>query len=91
VPRRIALGNFRLCGVLLNYASDSLVQTLKQAMGWNVAPRELGAHIHREIIELVRTKAVRPVVGRTAEFDELPEALEAMARRATTGRTIVTV
>ena len=91
VPRRIALGNFKLCGVLLNYASDTMVQTLKQAMGWNVAPRELGVRISREIVELVRSKAVRPVVGRTVPFDELPAAMEAMAHRATTGRTIVMV
>lgn len=91
VPRRIALGNFKLCGVLLNYAGDTMVQTIKQAMGWNVAPRKLGVRINREIVELVRSKEVRPVVGRTVQFDQLPAAVEAMARRATTGRTIVMV
>jgi NADPH2:quinone reductase len=89
VPRRVALGNFKLCGVLLNYADEPLVQTLKQALGWNIAPRDLGERINGEIIELVRTKAVRPVVGATAPFEELPGAVQAMARRATTGRSIV--
>jgi NADPH:quinone reductase len=91
VPRRIALGNFKLCGVLLNYAGDDMVQTIKQAMGWNVARRELGERITREIVELVRAKSIRPVIGATVSFDQLPAAVDAMARRETTGRTIVMV
>ena len=91
VPRRIALGNLKLCGVLLNYQSGPMVQTLKQALGWNVAPRQLGERITREVVELVRTKAVRPVVGRTVSFEDLPAAVEAMAARATIGRTVVMV
>ncbi|HEX6312583.1 MAG TPA: zinc-binding dehydrogenase [Acidimicrobiia bacterium] len=91
VPRRIALGNFKLCGVLLNYQNETMVPSIKQAMGWNVAPRELGVRISGEIVELVRSKTVRAVVGRTVPFGELPAAVEAMAARATTGRTIVTV
>ena len=91
VPRRIALGNFKLCGVLLNYAGDDMVQTIKQAMGWNVARRDLGERITREIVELVRAKAIRPVIGTTVPFDQLPAAVDAMARRETTGRTIVMV
>lgn len=90
VPRRVALGNFKLCGVLLNYAQDPMVKTIKQAMGWNVAPRELGERIQGEIVELVLGGSVRAVVGQTVPFDELPTAIDAMARRATTGRTIVT-
>jgi NADPH2:quinone reductase len=89
VPRRLALGNFKLCGVLLNYADDGIVHMLKQAMGWNVAPRDLGERISHEIVELVQSGAVRPVVGQTVPFDELPRAVEAMAARETTGRTIV--
>ena len=91
VPRRVALGNFKLCGVLLNYAQDSMLHTIKQAMGWNVAPRELGERISVEIVELVRNGSVRAVVGQTVPFDELPAAIDAMARRATTGRTVVTL
>jgi len=34
VPRRIALGNFKLCGVMLNYAGDEMIQVMKSAMGW---------------------------------------------------------
>jgi NADPH2:quinone reductase len=89
VPRRVLLGNFKLCGVLLNYTTDSMIEMLKRAMGWNVAPRELGVRIMSEIVELVRSGAVRPVIGREVPFDQLPAAVDAMAKRETTGRTIV--
>jgi len=91
VPRRVALGNFKLCGVMLNYAGDDMVQMLKSAMGWNVAPTSLGARITNEVVELVRAGAVRAVVGQVVGFEELPSLMDAMANRRTTGRAIVTV
>lgn len=91
VPRRIAMGNFKLCGVLLNYTSDDMIAMLKGAMGWNVAPTSLGRRATSEILELVRSGAVRPVVGSTPSFDQLPQAITEMAGRATVGRVIVTV
>ena len=53
VPRRIALGNLKLCGVLLAYQPPEMVEMVKTAMGWNFAPAELGAKIMREIVDLV--------------------------------------
>ncbi|MCU1462957.1 MAG: alcohol dehydrogenase [Acidimicrobiales bacterium] len=91
VPRRIALGNFKLCGVMLNYAGDEMMQIVKSAMGWNVAPTSLGARITRDVVELVRSGAVRAVVGQVVDFEELPSLMDAMANRHTTGRAIVTV
>ncbi len=91
VPRRIALGNFKLCGVMLNYAGNDMVQMMKSAMGWNVAPTSLGARINEQVIELVRSGAVRAVVGQVVGFEELPGLMDAMANRRTTGRAIVTV
>jgi NADPH2:quinone reductase len=91
VPRRIALGNFKLCGVMLNYAGDDMVQMIKTGMGWNVAPTDLGAQITRDVVDLVRRGAVRPVVGDVVPFEELPALMDAMADRRTTGRAIVTV
>src|SRR4051795_4421502 len=35
VPRRVALGNLKLCGVLLAYAQPEMSEMLKTAMGWN--------------------------------------------------------
>ena len=91
VPRRVALGNLKLCGVLLNYQSDDMIDVIKQAMGWNVAPRALGERATEEIVELVRSGAVRAVVGSAPPFEELPAALAAMASRATVGRVVVAV
>jgi len=89
VPRRVAAGNFKLCGVLLAYAPDGMARMLKKGMGWNFVSDQLGKKITREIVELVLAKKVRPVIGRVVEFDEIPAAIEAMANRATVGRTIV--
>jgi NADPH2:quinone reductase len=89
VPRRVALGNLKLCGVLLAYATPEMSELVKDAMGWNFASAELGATIAREIVALVLAGNVKPVVGNIATFEELPAAMEAMANRKTTGRTIV--
>jgi NADPH:quinone reductase len=89
VPRRIAAGNFKLCGVLLSYADRERSTMVKQMMGWNLPSDELGAEINRHIVDLVKAKRIRAVVGRVASFDDVPSAIEAMANRETVGRTIV--
>src|ERR1700722_828645 len=67
VPRRIALGNFKLCGVLLAYQAPDALEFLKTGMGWNFAPQELGRRIMSEVNELVLTHKVRPVVGQVVD------------------------
>ena len=89
VPRSLSAGNFRLCGVMLAYASETVAPLMKRGMGWNFVPAATGARIMEEINELVQAGSLRAVVGREARFEELPEALHALAHRGTTGRTIV--
>ncbi|HEV7527183.1 MAG TPA: zinc-binding dehydrogenase [Acidimicrobiia bacterium] len=89
VPRRIMLGNLKLCGVLLGYQSPEMAEMLKTAMGWNFASADLGQRIMGEIVDLVVAGRIKPVVGKTISFDEIPVAIEAMANRETIGRTIV--
>ena len=89
VPRRVALGNLKLCGVLLAYQPPEVAEFLKTAMGWNFAPAELGQRIMGEIVELVLSQRIKPVVGQVVSFDDLPIAIDAMAGRETVGRTIV--
>jgi NADPH2:quinone reductase len=89
VPRRIALGNFKLCGVLLAYAQPAMADMLKTAMGWNFASDALGERIMREIVELAQARKIRPVVGQTIAFADIPAAIEAMENRETTGRIVV--
>jgi len=91
VPRRIALGNFKLCGVLLAYAQPDMAHLVKTAMGWNFASDQLGATIMREIVTRVVAGEIRAVVGEVVAFEDLPDAIDAMANRATIGRTIVKV
>ncbi|MGZ4690303.1 MAG: zinc-binding dehydrogenase [Acidimicrobiia bacterium] len=91
VPRRVALGNFKLCGVLLAYADESMAQLVKTAMGWNFASGQLGETIMREIVQLAQTDQIHPVVGSVVDFEDIPAAVEALANRETTGRTIAMV
>ena len=88
VPRRLALGNLKLCGVLLSYQEPEALDFLKRGMGWNFVPRALGARITEEVVSLVLAERVRPVIGRVVGFEEIPAAIDAMARRETIGRTI---
>ncbi len=89
VPRRLALANAKLCGVLLAYAPEEMASMLKRGMGWSFVPAALGVEIHARIVERVLAGRVRPVVGSVVGFDELPAAIEAMGNRETVGRTVV--
>ncbi len=91
VPRRLAFGNFKLCGVGLGYADDMTGAYLKKSMGWNFCSQRLGAEINRKIVDLILAKKVRTVIGSTVPFSEVPAAFEAMAASRTTGRTVVLV
>ena len=88
VPRRIAVGNFKLCGVLLAYVPDDTRKMLKSGMGWNFVSNRLGEKINRAIVELVLAKTVKPVIGSVVDFEAIPAAMEALANRQTLGRTI---
>lgn len=89
VPRRIALSNAKLCGVLLSYGDAERQAMMKGLLGWNLAPDRLGVEITRTIVEMVKAGRIRPVVGRVVEFEDVPAACEAMGNRETVGRTIV--
>ncbi len=89
VPRRVALGNFKLCGVLLAYAPDEMARMLKKGMGWSFASSGLGERIMREIVGLVRQKKVRAVVGQVVGFEGIPAAIEAMGERRRDRKSVV--
>jgi NADPH:quinone reductase-like Zn-dependent oxidoreductase len=88
VPRQIAGGNLKLCGVLLSYAQPEVATFVKQAMGFNFLPRELGERITSSVVEMALAGRIRPVVGSVIGFEDLPGALTAMANRETVGRVI---
>jgi NADPH:quinone reductase len=85
-PRAMAYGNFSLCGVCLVYVNDPL--GTRRTLGFNWPSRSEGQAAHERILELIRTGAITPFVGRDIGFGEIPEALEAMERRETVGRVV---
>jgi NADPH2:quinone reductase len=87
VPRPIVFGNFSLAGVMLAYVADPT--PIKRATGWNLFPRSTGLRVHAQLLELLAAGRIRPVVGRTAAYSELPAELERMEARRTIGRTIL--
>jgi NADPH2:quinone reductase len=89
VPRGIAAGNVKLCGVLLSYADPGVATFVKQAMGFNFVGREVGDTIMAGILERVRSGAVKPLIGSVVRFDAVPQAIDDLANRRTTGRVIV--
>ena len=89
VPRTLSAGNFKICGVMLAYASEAVAPLMKRGAGWNFVPDQLGECIMREINDLVLGERIKPVVGRVSDFEEIPGAIEALANRQTLGRTIV--
>ena len=87
VPRPVLFGNFSLAGVMLAYVSDPA--PVKRATGWNFFPRSTGLRVHAHLVELLSAGRIRPVVGRTASYADLPAELERMEARQTLGRTIL--
>jgi NADPH2:quinone reductase len=87
VPRPILFGNFSLVGVCLAYVDDPLA--VKAAVGSNFLSRADALALHEQVLALVASGAVRPVVGLDIPFEELPSALDAMEQRRTIGRIVV--
>jgi NADPH2:quinone reductase len=90
VPRRLSMGNFKVCGVLLAYQPDDMVPRIKAGIGANFAPSSLGVHIQQQIVDLVLAGAIKPVIGSVVAFEDAPAALAAMANRETVGRVVAT-
>jgi NADPH2:quinone reductase len=89
VPRTISAGNFKVCGVMLAYASEDMAKAMKRGPGWNFVPEASGRETMREINDLVLENRIKPVIGNVVDFGTLPRAIADLASRKTTGRTIV--
>ena len=86
-PRALCFGNVSIGGVLLSYRSDT--SQTKRATGFNVVPRIVGDEIQRSLESLLEAGKIRPIIGRTVDFADLPAALDDMEDRKTIGRTVV--
>jgi NADPH:quinone reductase len=87
VPRPVLFGNFSLVGVCHAYVDDAIA--FKRATGFNFPAHRDGEQLHVELLDLLDQGRIRPIVGQTVAFAQLPGALEAMERRDTIGRTVV--
>jgi NADPH2:quinone reductase len=86
-PRPLLFGNFSLVGVCWAYMDDPLAT--RRQTGWNFPSHEHGERVHREVIELLRRGAIRPVIGQRAPFADLPAAFDAVMNRTTIGRSVI--
>lgn len=89
VPRRLAMSNCSLCSVMLFYAEGPMIAAMKDGLGWNFVPTQIGREINENIIEMVKQGKIEPVVGQVVEFEDVPQAMEDLLNRKTLGRTIV--
>ena len=89
VPRSVSAGNFSVCGVMLAYIGEAMAPMIKRGPGWNFVPSQRGEKIMKEINQLALDQKIQPVIGRVAEFDELPGALDDLYNRKTIGRSII--
>jgi NADPH2:quinone reductase len=83
-PRAILFGNFSLGGVMLAYRDGPT-----KLGPVNLLPRTLGDALQADLLRLLGEKRIRPIVGRTASYRELPAELERLESRATIGRSVL--
>jgi NADPH:quinone reductase len=86
--RKLCFGNISLMGVILTYGDPALAP---RGSGFNPVPREVGDEVQAALVELLRAGRIRPLVGKTVAFEDLPAALDEMEARATVGRIVVKV
>ena len=86
-PRPLVFGNFDLIGVIMAYQDDP--KAIKRATGYNFVDVPTARGLHERLISLFESGAIRPVIGSRIPFESIPAGLDALARRATTGRTVV--
>ena len=79
-------GNFDLVGVCFAYVDSPRPA---RPFGLNFMSTAQGIEIWSRILQLTRSGAIRPVIGREIAFADVPTGLTALERRETTGRTVV--
>jgi NADPH:quinone reductase len=92
--RMLCFGNFDIVGVILAYTPPEIVGRIAGASGmpvprFNPPTTDIARSVQEHLLSLLATGKIRPVVGGEAAFEDLPEALEAMEARRTTGRIVL--
>lgn len=63
----------------------------RRMTGLNFTSKSDGLRVHDRILRLHAHGRIQPVISRELDVADIPEALEAMARRETTGRLVAHV
>lgn len=84
--RKVSMGNFSVHGVMLSYNEAPLAL---RRFGVQPNPVELGARVHEALCALVRSGAIRPVIGRRIGMADVAATLEDHDQRRTSGRSVV--
>ena len=91
--RMLCFGNFDIVGVILAYTEFATAPLERLAPvpvpRFNAPPAALGRRIQEQLVDLLAAEKIRPVVGGTWSFADLPQALEAMESRTTIGRIVI--
>ncbi len=92
--RMLCFGNFDILGVILAYTPPEIVGRIAGASGmpvprFNAPTTDIARSVQEHLLTLLTTGKIRPVVGGEVAFEDLPEALEAMEARQTTGRIVL--
>jgi NADPH:quinone reductase-like Zn-dependent oxidoreductase len=93
--RALCFGNFDILGVILAYVEPAYAPYVTDHVSvpvprFNPPTTDVGQRVQTHLLELLAAGRIRPLVGSTVPFEELPGALEEMESRRTVGRTVVT-
>ncbi len=87
--RPTCMGNFSIVGVIGAYM-PTLPSAIRRT-GFNPFGRDVADAVHADLLQLVASGEIRPVVGRRIGIAEAGEALEDHEQRRTQGRTVVLI
>lgn len=84
-PRILCFGSVSLMGVMLAYAEPG---GLNPYPGIRLTPRTVGERIQSSLEALLAQGRIKPIIGEVISFRDIPNALDRMDQRLTTGRII---
>lgn len=92
--RALCFGNFDLLGVILAYVDPAHAPYVTDHVSvpvprFNPPTTDIGQRVQAHLLELLSEGRIRPTIGATVAFEDLPRALENMESRRTVGRTAV--
>lgn len=92
--RMLCFGNFDIVGVILAYTPPEIAGKIAGASGmpvprFNPPTTDVARGVQDHLLSLLDAGKIRPIVGGEVPFADLPQALEAMERRQTMGRIVL--